>query len=190
MPATPIYNFPYPADSDPPDGAQQIQDLAEDVETALDGVDDRLDIVEAGFLAGTAGHAFYYSNAGQSITLNTDTKVTFGANRTTCPEVTIGTSNTFTLNKAGVWCIETGVRPPNASGGNKLLWIGQGGSSTTQRSGFDSIQASEAFQGMTMAVTKRYAAAATVAVYTYSDASYTLDPAEDTPFISLTWIRP
>jgi hypothetical protein len=190
MPTTPIYNLPYPADSDPPDGAQQIQDLAEDVETVIDGIDDRLDIVEAGFLAGTAGHAFYYSVAGQAISGSTDTKVVFGASRHLCPEVTIGTSNTFTLNKAGVWSIQTGLRPPNGSGGDKLLWIGQGGSPTTQRSGFDSVVSGAGFQGMTMAVTKRYAAAATVAVYTYSSVGYTLDAADDSPFVSLTWIRP
>jgi hypothetical protein len=190
MPTTPIYNFPYPADSDPPDGAQQIQDLAEDAETVIDGIDDRLDTVEAGFLAGTAGHAFFYSVAGQAIPGSSDTKLVFGASRHLCPEVTIGTGNTFTINKAGVWSVKTGMRPPNGASGDKLLWIGQGGSPTTQRSGFDSVTSGAGFQGMTMAVDKRYTVGQTVSVYTYTSSGYTLDPADDSPFVSFTWIRP
>lgn len=43
---TPIYGFPYQTPTDPPDGADLGHDLALSVETALDTVDDRLDIVE------------------------------------------------------------------------------------------------------------------------------------------------
>jgi hypothetical protein len=147
-------------------------------------------ILPGGADTDVANHAFYFSNAQQVIPANTDTKLAFTASRHICPEVSIGTGNTFTLNKAGVWSCETGLRPPNSSAGNKLLWIGQGGSSTTQRSGFDSVAGGQAFQGMAMAVTKRYALGATVSAWTYSDSGYNLDPVEDTPFISLTWIRP
>ena len=39
MPVTPIYSFPYPALTDPPNGAAQIQALAEAVETEIDSLD-------------------------------------------------------------------------------------------------------------------------------------------------------
>lgn len=39
MPTTPIYSFPYPALTDAPNGAAQIQALAEAVETEIDRID-------------------------------------------------------------------------------------------------------------------------------------------------------
>lgn len=43
---TPIYSFPYQGPNDPPDGAALGLSLAEAVETAVDGLDDRLDVLE------------------------------------------------------------------------------------------------------------------------------------------------
>ncbi len=54
---TPIYGFPYPEDTDPPDGPGQIQALAEAVESDLDTVDDRVDALEAGTAAFQAATA-------------------------------------------------------------------------------------------------------------------------------------
>lgn len=45
--ATIIYGWPYPVVGvDPPNGAAQIQSLAEAIESTVDGIDDRLDVVE------------------------------------------------------------------------------------------------------------------------------------------------
>lgn len=56
------YAFPYPEAADPPDGAGQMQDLAEAVDTALDGVDDRLDAAEATIVTHTSNIATNTSN--------------------------------------------------------------------------------------------------------------------------------
>lgn len=51
MPTTPIYGLPYPSLSDPPNGASQIQALAQAVETQLQ----RIDNVPAAATASDAG---------------------------------------------------------------------------------------------------------------------------------------
>lgn len=48
MGVTANYSFPYPELGDPPDGPSQISALAIAVDTALDGVDDRVDNLETG----------------------------------------------------------------------------------------------------------------------------------------------
>lgn len=47
MPGTVNYGFPYPALTDPPNGPLQVAALAAAVDTALDAVDDRVDVLEA-----------------------------------------------------------------------------------------------------------------------------------------------
>lgn len=50
--ATPIFGFPYPVLGDPPHGPNQIEDLAEGVETAMVAMDGRVDAVEASYARG------------------------------------------------------------------------------------------------------------------------------------------
>lgn len=73
MPTTPIYGLPYPSLSDPPNGAAQIQALAEAIEVELQ----RLDSVPAAVTASDAGSV---STASTSfVTLAGDPGVAFTA---------------------------------------------------------------------------------------------------------------
>lgn len=51
---TNIYGFPFPEDDDAPAGFSQIEDLAEAVETTIDGIDDRLDVAETNITSSQA----------------------------------------------------------------------------------------------------------------------------------------
>lgn len=190
MPNTPTYAFPYPAATDPPNGAGQIQSLANRMETVLSTTDANVLDINNNILKGnTAGHCARHNAGSFAVPANVDTKFTFDTSDSSCPEVTYS-AGSFTLNKAGVWLIATGCRPQNSAGGDKLLWIGQGSSSTAQRKGFDSVTAGAVFQGMTISGAWRYSAGDAVAIWTYSSAAHTILNVDFTPWVSLTWLRP
>jgi len=96
------YAFPYPSMSDSPAGGTQIQNLATAVDTALDTVDDRLDIAEATIVTHTGNISTLSDETRfrKSTTVSTSDSVTVGATETTVRSVTI---SAVSGQKYAVW---------------------------------------------------------------------------------------
>jgi hypothetical protein len=97
MPVTPIYSFPYPGDSDPPDGASQIEDLAESVETAVSTLAATVTADRSGKLLGAPTNGA--SNVGFSGETVIDNN-TFTHTQNRYEELVF--ASTFSLNTSGV----------------------------------------------------------------------------------------
>lgn len=123
---TAIYAWPYPQSTDPPAGHTQIQALANAVETTVDSLDDRLDVVEPLVTANTAAVA-------TKATLTTDVT----AWRTLYIVKPSDTGRTSTATFAddphlvlalpvGTWRIDLGAQVDGNSGNMKVQWATTG----------------------------------------------------------------
>lgn len=115
MPTTPNFVWPYPQLSDPPDGPDQIGDLALAIDSTVKTVSDRVSTLEAG------PFARYRQTIAQSVPNATLTKITFDSATTTHADVTVTGSNTFTLNRTGVWLITACISFVSGDGYRSLL---------------------------------------------------------------------
>lgn len=101
---TPRYSLTYPLTSDAPHGPNQIQDLAQDVESALGTLDD--------YVHATAIGGEYRASALQSLTGLTSTKLTFGTTVKAANGITWNGTNTFTVLTAGVYSLLVTLKVP------------------------------------------------------------------------------
>lgn len=128
MPTTPTYGFQYPASTDTPDVPYWQQQLAQDVETAVTSIDNRVVAVE--------DKGFVYKSADESVTnsttLQNDNHLLFTASAgkkyyfeiqlvTTCPSSGIDMKVGLTFPAGSLSYTVTGMDPAVGSG-----YIGSG----------------------------------------------------------------
>jgi hypothetical protein len=125
MPATPRYGFPYPVNSDSPNGPLEFAQLATQVEAKLGIVDDA---VAANSVSKSAA---FYATSSQSVNTGTDTKIQFPATERSSAYITpslTGNQN-FTVNQSGVYHVSFCGRMAISSGATWLGFIAPSASS-------------------------------------------------------------
>lgn len=158
--------------------------------TTLEDIETLLDLLAA------PPFARYYSAAATGFTFTgSRQRIPFATAQDTHADVTSGGSGTtFTLNRAGVWRIEAGIRM-SASATSQTKYLNISNSADLTTGGYSEVQDFQTVSGGSFhtSVTRRFAAASVVcATLLISGSSTTAtvatDIAEDT-FISLTWVR-
>lgn len=90
MPTTPNYALPYPSLADPPDGPDQIGDLAIAADLAIKGVQNGVDSINAALIAMLLNDAAYQ----EVLTAQTTTSLTYANLATVGPTVTLTSQGT------------------------------------------------------------------------------------------------
>lgn len=147
-----------------------------------------------GFAAsGEVNHeARYYQATGQSIPNATDTTLTFETTAFSTADVTKGAGHdTFTINRAGLWTINTGYRIGAGTSGERHLFIGLNGITIGNRLAGDTAET-----GLTCSLACSVDARLSVndviraAFFQSSTAARTGSVSGQASFIALTWLRP
>lgn len=148
-----------------------------------------------------SGHyARYYAGVGQGgIATGVDTKVQFTVGLHTSSDVTAsGTGNqTFTLNKAGIWSVSTGVRGGGVTftgspTGERLVAITNGGTTSSDRYvAYQGYRITGQIFLTTVALQRRFSIGDQISI-TYkhdSGATGTVESSGEQTSISLSWLR-
>ncbi|MFI5561499.1 hypothetical protein ACIA2T_19650 [Amycolatopsis japonica] len=106
MPSTPTYAFPYPALTDPPNGAAQIQALATQVESKLSITDANVSTV----LADTAKVGGEWRASAQQNLATGANKLTFATNVVSPTGITFNGTDTWTIVTSGVYTLFAQLR--------------------------------------------------------------------------------
>lgn len=156
----------------------------------LENIENRLDA-----LAVDRAFARYYSGAATVFNFGaTRQRIPFGNALETHADVTASSGNTiFTLNRAGVWRLETGARL-SASTANQTKYLNISDSANMLSGGYAEVQELRATSGAALSVstTRRFAAGAVVCATLLVLGNGSATIASDIPevtFISFTWVR-
>lgn len=180
MGTTPIYAFPYPGVGDSPHGPNQIQGLAEAVETSLAA--EATTRAAADTAAAAASHAYYYqSGTPQNIPSASDQRVLFNSNQRTTSDITTATvsgGTEFTIAKAGVWLINTTVKfDTSANDTERYLAIANSAALTTrygQDSGPSNTATSSLPIGVNVSVCRPFAVGAKICALVFQGSAGTV----------------
>lgn len=116
---TPVYAFPYPSLSDPPNGAAQMQSLATAVENKVVTMDSAISTLQNPALVGGT----YIANAPQTMPTGL-TKINFPTAVTVAAGITWNGSNQFTTTAAGIYALSASLYMPGAAGFSFNVVIG------------------------------------------------------------------
>lgn len=184
MPTTPNFVWPYPQLSDPPDGPDQIGDLALAIDSTVKTVSDRVTTLEGG------AHIRYRQTVAQTFTNAVITKITFNAAVTTHSDVSVSGSNTFTLNRAGVWVISACLSFMSGTGYRSLLISN---ATDSERYGEQSSYMTTA-SGINLSATtsRRFTAGSQISIHGYQTSGGNLDSDlySERTHIALSWLHP
>jgi hypothetical protein len=182
MPTTPNFVWPYPQLSDPPDGPDQIGDLALAIDSTVKTVSDRVSTLEAG------PFARYRQTIAQTLTTGVITKITFNAAVTTHSDVSVAGSNTFTLNRAGVWVISACISFTNGSGYRSLL---VSNSTDSERYAEQSGYPTASGMNLSATTTRHFTAGSQISINGYQTSGGNLDTDlySERTHIALAWLH-
>jgi hypothetical protein len=149
---------------------------------------------------GTVVHEAEYNQTGvQSIPNATDTPLGFDSAITTSADVTRGTATgggiangKFTLNRAGLWAIDAGLRMQTASTFSAGIWIGLDNSGAFRLGGSMQNSGGAANIETTVSFTRRFGAATPLNVYCWqnSGSAKNTDPFAGCTHFRAAWLRP
>lgn len=138
------------------------------------------------------GHARYRASAAQSIANATVTKLAFGVTIDSTADVTrSGGTNDFTLNRAGIWLVETSVSWAARVGTTyRVIILADSASSATNYGESSGYNNAGGFSNA-VSTTKRFTLGASVSSYVYHEggAAVSTAPTSERVHISLTWLR-
>lgn len=120
MPTTPTYSLPYPAITDPPNGAKQIQALADATDTILGAVDGRVDDLRTHVEAPLDGGE-WRSTSTEPLAVGTNDLLDVWDTVVDTPTGISLSHGTFHVDRGGVWEISASIRVTTADG--VYLWI-------------------------------------------------------------------
>ena len=176
---TPVYGWPRPALTDPPDGPAQISALAIAVETTMQGIDTSVNsppVVRA------------RRTTAQSIPDNATTVVAFPTKDEDPTGIANAGGDAFTIKKAGLYLIMTSVTFASHVTGGRALYINVAGS--TQAS-VTTMAVTQSGWGTSMQVSALERTVVgnvvTVAALQRSGAPLLTDTA---PWFAMLWLRP
>lgn len=186
--ATTTRGYAYPAQTDEPNVAQHIQDLAEDIDADVQALSDAIDAIDGGGAPGSVlGGRWYATGAGQSIPLTASgpgTVCAFGTEGgspapTGVTRTTEGSGHKFELLTSGLWHAAVTLRVASAAAAGEMSTHIRYGPTT-----FDTVLAGdggrrEGLARMMNPGSARYLAAGTklvVQVYNGTGATRTLEP--------------
>lgn len=141
--------------------------------------------------AANGGFARYFTNTVQSIPNNITTPVMFHTAVTTSGDVTAGGVNNqqFTLNRAGIWSIQTCIVFASASGFREVAIRNQTGPTRYASQNMDAAATSAA---LSTSVERAFTAGTIIEVTAFQASGGALNtlPVEGMHAISLRWVRP
>ncbi|TKG58108.1 hypothetical protein [Prauserella endophytica] len=116
MPNTDLYGLPYPALTDPPNGPEQMQALADAIEAALSTVDGALRDELAEVAGGAGGSHVWSGSRTVGDTAGNYLNITNLSAVRSAGIATLTGGTTITLNRAGKWALTVvcGVNAPSA----------------------------------------------------------------------------
>lgn len=154
MAVTPIYGFPYPALTDPPNGPAQIQALAEAVEQDLQVTDNNVATLTAQTQSlSNTSYIEYQRTTDQSIPNATIQRVDFDVvvkSSSTMTAATVSGGTEFTCAKAGRWLWTTNGGLSGSSAGLVRAWWLENPTGST-RLGMSAIGPVNFFAGFSVA---------------------------------------
>jgi hypothetical protein len=167
MPTTPNFALRYPALSDSPNGPTQIANLALDTDTALTGLDGRLDAIDAG-TANLYTAKYTRSTAQGGIVAGTNTKITWDGVSFNKGGVVTEAAGVLTCTKTGLYHVYGCVQMASNTG-TTYCWLGHGtNTAAADRYALEDRSNRNGLDTFSFSAEKQFTAPFTLALWTWN----------------------